>query len=106
MSLEDYARLPRPQRLAQLERTPGRLADASRGVAAEVLARRPGPASWAPIEVICHLRDLEESFLDRIRQILLMDEPRFVTTNPDRWAEERQYLRHEGMVARGLEGRP
>lgn len=99
MSLEHHARLPRAQRLAHLERTPGRLADSVRGLAAEVLARRPGPASWAPIEVICHLRDLEESFLDRIRQILLMDEPRFVTTNPDRWAEERQYLRHDGEAA-------
>jgi hypothetical protein len=99
VSLEDYTRLPRARRLAHLERTPGRLADAVRGQAPEVLARRPGPASWAPIEVICHLRDLEESFLERIRQILLMDEPRFVTTNPNRWAEERQYLRHDGEAA-------
>jgi hypothetical protein len=56
--------------------------------------------------VLCHLRDLEESFVDRCRLIVASDEPRFLTTNPDRWAEERQYLRHQaGAVLAAFRGR-
>ena len=64
-----------------------------------VLSRRPDGKNWAATEVICHLRDNEESFQLRLQQIMLMDEPRFVTTNPDRWAEERQYLRNDAAAA-------
>ena len=100
-SIEDYARRPREERLARITRTPDELADALRGVDAAVLARRPAPKSWAPTEVICHLRDNEEWFLERMRMIVAMDMPRFVATNPDRWADERQYLTNDGVQALG-----
>jgi hypothetical protein len=57
------------------------------------------------VEVLCHLRDNEESFLDRFRQIVALDEPRFPRSNPDRWAEERQYLRHDAAAALAAFGR-
>ena len=98
-SIDEYARRPREERLARLARTPGELADAMRGAVAAVLARRPAPESWAATEVICHLRDNEEWFLERMRLILAMDLPRFVATNPDRWADERQYLTNEAAAA-------
>jgi hypothetical protein len=98
-SIEDYARRPREERLARIARTPDELADAVRGAAASVLARRPAPKSWAPNEVVCHLRDNEEWFLERMRMIVAMDLPRFVATNPDRWADERQYLTNDAAVA-------
>ena len=98
-SIEDYARRPREERLARITRTPDELADAVRGADAAVLARRPGPKSWAPNEVVCHLRDNEEWFLERMRMIVAMDLPRFVATNPDRWADERQYLTNDAVVA-------
>jgi DinB family protein len=95
-SIEDYARRPREERLARITRTPDELADAVRGADAAVLA---GPKSWAPNEVVCHLRDNEEWFLERMRMIVAMDLPRFVATNPDRWADERQYLTNDAVVA-------
>src|SRR5207244_1763896 len=70
-----------------------------RGAGNEVLARRPAPKSWAATEVICHLRDNEEWFLERMKLVVAMDQPRFVATNPDRWAEERQYLTNDATVA-------
>jgi len=85
--------------VARLGRTADELTAAVRGQSAESLGRRPAPRSWAATEVICHLRDLEESFLIRLQQIMLMDAPTFVTTNPDRWAEERQYLRNDPLAA-------
>ena len=98
-TIEEYARRPREERIARIERTPGELADAVKGASGAVLARRPGPTSWAVTEVICHLRDNEEWFLDRMKMMMAMDLPRFVATNPDRWAEERQYLTNDAAVA-------
>ncbi|HKQ64079.1 MAG TPA: DinB family protein [Methylomirabilota bacterium] len=98
-SIEDYARRPREERLARITRTPDELTEAVRGADAAVLARRPAPKSWAPNEVVCHLRDNEEWFLERMRMIVAMDLPRFVATNPDRWADERQYLTNDAVVA-------
>src|SRR3989442_12082770 len=91
-TIEDYAQRPRPERLDRIARTPDELADAVRGVADAVLSRRPAPKSWAATEAVCHLRDNEEWFLDRMKLIMAMNEPRFVTTNPDRWAEAQHEL--------------
>jgi len=98
-SIEEYARRPRAERMARIARAPHELADAVRGAGAAALARRPAPKSWAPTEVICHLRDNEEWFLERMRMIVAMELPRFVATNPDRWADERQYLTNDGAAA-------
>lgn len=84
-----------------------------------MLSRRPAPLSWAAKEVICHLRDIEEPFLLRFRTRLAMDEPKFLVLgamphdraewgivegdamplDPDRWAEERQYLGNDAQAA-------
>ena len=98
-SIEEYTRRPREERLARIARPPDELAAALRGSDAAVLVRRPAPKSWAPTEVLCHLRDNEEWFLERMRMIVAMDLPRFVATNPDRWADERQYLTNDGAAA-------
>src|SRR5439155_248302 len=98
-SIEEYTRRPREERLARIARTPEELASAVRSVDAAVLTHRPAPKSWAPTEVVCHLRDNEEWFLERMRLIMVMDLPRFVATNPDRWADERQYLTNDASVA-------
>ncbi len=100
-SVEEYAQRPRAERLARIVRTPAELEDAVRGATAVALGRRPTPTSWAATEVICHLRDNEEWFLERMKLVVAMDLPRFVATNPDRWAEERQYLTNDGALALG-----
>jgi hypothetical protein len=97
-TVEAYAAMPREARVRRLARTADQLGDALKGRGAADLARRPAPAAWAPIEVLCHLRDTEEWFLARCRMILAMDEPCFPRTNPDRWASERQYLRHDAAA--------
>ena len=97
-TMEDYAKQTLAQRLARLERTPDELAAALRGQPESVLARRPDPKNWAPKEVVCHLRDTEELFESRFRQISLNDEPKLIPFDPDtpdRWAEERQYLKND-----------
>src|SRR6266403_3265756 len=97
--IAEWQHRPRAERLARLAATPAELAAAITTTPATTLVRRPAADAWAPVEVVCHLRDLEESFHERLTAMLATDEPRFATTNPDRWAEDRQYLRHDAHDA-------
>jgi hypothetical protein len=94
-TMEEYAKLSRAERLKRLERGPDDLASAVRGQSEAALARRPDPKNWAAKEVVCHLRDTEEGFMGRFEYILAMDNLKLPGINPDRWAEERQYLRND-----------
>lgn len=98
-TFEEYARQPLVDRLARAERTADEIAEAIRGRDDSVLSRRPDARNWAPKEIVCHLRDVEETVSARFEQIMAMEEPRFVGVNPDRWAEERQYLRNDAAEA-------
>lgn len=115
----EYLTIPITQRLERLERTPGELHAAIHGRSDPDLSRRPGPAHWSAKEVVCHVRDIEEQFILRFRTMLAMDEPKFLTLgdmpphpaewglvegdglplDPDRWVEERQYLRNDAAEA-------
>src|SRR2546422_5166769 len=70
-SMDEYAKAPVAVRLKRLERTPAELAGAVRGQSEAELARRPDPKLA------------------------------FDPTTPDRWAEERQYLRNDAQQAAG-----
>jgi hypothetical protein len=94
-----WGRRSRAERLERLAATSDELRAVLAGAEARTLARRPAPDAWAPVEVVCHLRDLEESFFDRLTLTLSEDEPIFPTTHPGRWALERQYLRQDALAA-------
>jgi DinB superfamily len=99
-TMEEYAGQPREQRLQRLARTADELAAAIKGQSDAVLSRRPDARNWAAKEVICHLRDAEESFGGRFEQILAMDtDPTLPRPDADRVAEERQYLRNDAGEA-------
>lgn len=98
-TIEEYAKQPVAERLKRLERTADDLAAAIRGQNDAALSRRPDAKNWAAKEVICHLRDTEESFMGRFEQIAAMDDLKLLPANPDRWAEERQYLRNDASAA-------
>jgi DinB superfamily len=99
-SVEAWFRRPPDERLAHIAATPDEVAHALEGRDARALARRPAAGAWAPVEVVCHLRDAEETFGERFAAILAMDEPVLPEMGPaDRWAVERQYLRHDAATA-------
>jgi hypothetical protein len=98
-TMEEYATQPIAARLARLERTPAELEAAIKGKTKTVLGRRPDAKNWAATEVVCHLRDTEELFKARFDTILAMADPKFLGLDPDRWAEERQYLRNDAALA-------
>jgi len=92
-TIEEYAAHSVSERLNRLQRTADELAAAIKGQSESALAQRPDAKNWAAKEVLCHLRDVEESFQMRFESLVTMDEPKFFGINPDRWAEERQYAR-------------
>jgi uncharacterized damage-inducible protein DinB len=99
-TMEEYAKQPREQRLHRLTRTADELAAAIQGQSDAGLSRRPDAKNWAAKEIVCHLRDAEESFGGRFEQILAMSaDPALAGANPDRLAEERQYLRNDAGEA-------
>jgi DinB superfamily len=60
---------------------------------------RPTPAEWAPVEIVCHLRDEEvEDFGARLR-VVLDGGTRFAPIDPERWVSERRYLEDDGPRA-------
>jgi hypothetical protein len=90
------------EQITRLERTADDFAAVLEGAPEAVLAKRPDDTNWAPKEVICHIRDIEESFMTRFQAMMAMDEPKLPPVEPDRWAAERQYLRndvHEALAA-------
>jgi hypothetical protein len=117
--MEAYLKRPLDERLRRLTRTPDDLATAIAGLDDEALSRRPAPKCWAAKEVLCHLRDIEEVFMLRFHMMLGTEEPTFLILgemppererwgitgpigmplDPDRWAEERQYLRQDPETA-------
>lgn len=81
--------------MKEMEKGPDLFAAAIQGISDAVLARRPDGKNWAAKEIICHLRDTEELFINRFQAIVAMDDPKFFPADADRWAEERQYLRND-----------
>jgi hypothetical protein len=88
-----------PELIAAMTKTADQLAAAIKGVSEGVLSKRPDGKNWAAKEVICHLRDTEELFVNRIQTILNANEPPLAGAEQERWAVERQYLRNDAGEA-------
>ena len=53
---------------------------------------RPAAGRWAPLEIVCHLRDEErEDFPARVKAVIA-GATSFTAIAPQRWVEERRYL--------------
>jgi hypothetical protein len=60
---------------------------------------RPAPKEWAPLEIVCHLRDEEvEDFGARVR-VVVDRGTSFTRIDPQGWAEERRYLEDDPRKA-------
>lgn len=63
------------------------------GVSPEAFRQRPDPSEWAPVEIVCHLRDLElEVYQPRLDLILTTEDPFISAADPDQWAAPRRYI--------------
>lgn len=100
-TIEDYAKRPIGERLERMSRTANELAEAIRGQSDVVLSRRPDGKNWSAKEVICHLRDVEQEYIERFHLIVDNDDPKIYLdpSSNDRWPAERQYLRNDAADA-------
>jgi hypothetical protein len=75
----------------ELARFPALLVSVVSELTPESWGTRPAPAEWAPVEIVCHLRDEEaEDFGARVR-VILDGGGNFTPVDPERWAVARRY---------------
>ena len=72
---EEYSGRPTEVRLSRLEQTPGEVERAISAKTDSELSARPDARNWAPKEIVCHLRDVEELFQIRFHTVVALDEP-------------------------------
>lgn len=77
--------------LSKLQETPRALASLLRGVPHEVLRRKPAPEKWSMLEIACHLRDVEQLFLERYAKMANHDRPALRMINQDELAVALKY---------------
>ncbi len=58
---------------------------------AQASAARGGDENWSVVEVLCHLRDVEEMALRRTRLMRDEADPWLAGFDQERWAKERDY---------------
>ena len=80
----------------ELARFPDALESLLAGLDAAGWRARPADKEWAPVEILCHLRDEEtEDFGARVR-VIVEGGTAFTPIDPERWAVERHYLEKDG----------
>ena len=81
---------------AELARMPDVIEGMLGGLDAAGWRARPAPGEWAPVEIVCHLRDEEvEDFRARVR-VVTEGGAQFTPIDPPRWAIDRRYLDDDG----------
>lgn len=69
-----------------LEATLREFQERTRGLPAELVARRPEPREWSVAELLAHLWDSEVVYGFRARAILAQDHPQLVAYDQEAWA--------------------
>jgi hypothetical protein len=87
------------RRVARMRSMPDALSALLDGASEDKMSRRPGADAWSVTEILCHLRDVEEFYGQRVQTILGDREPTLVVFDPERWVVERQYARCVGAPA-------
>ncbi len=78
--------------LAAFRATPDVLKGLLRGHGeAQAREARGGDENWSAVEVLCHMRDVEEMALQRTRRMRDEDNPWLAGFDQERWAKERNY---------------
>ena len=95
----------REETLTRLARAPDDFADAIGAADDATLSRRPSAHAWSAKEIVCHVRDTEEHFLNFAQAVLDVDEPVYAPGETERWVEDRQYRRNDTGEALAAFGR-
>lgn len=74
-----------------LEAGPKRLADLTRTLDDVVLRRKPAALKWSAMEVVCHLRDVEKLWADRMVKAAFLDRPAFYSLDFEALVSKNRY---------------
>ncbi|MFC2052863.1 DinB family protein [Chloroflexota bacterium] len=97
-SLPDYS--SPAAMLAILRATPAVLDTFCRHLQLELWKKRPQPDKWSPLEIICHLRDVDrEVNKPRLQKVFNEIDPFIPGEDTDPWAQERGYIDQNGLEA-------
>jgi uncharacterized damage-inducible protein DinB len=77
--------------LDALEAGPKRVADVTKKLEDGVLRRKPAPDKWSAMEVVCHLRDVERLWADRLVKAAFSEKPAFYMIEVDDLAVKNGY---------------
>lgn len=70
---------------------PAALRTAVAGMSPEQIDAAPVPGKWSTRQVICHIADFEPVYADRIKRVLVEDQPPLRGGDPDRFAAGLSY---------------
>lgn len=95
------ADLESPEKFLMIMRTTPAVLDGwARSIPAAGWASRPQQGEWSLTEIICHLRDVDQEVnLPRVTRVLQSVNPFIPGEDTDRWAEQRQYRKQDGLSA-------
>lgn len=74
-----------------LESAPKKAFDLTKKLDDAVLRRKPAPDKWSALEVVCHLRDIEKLWADRLVKAAFTDKPAFYMLEVDDLAVKNGY---------------
>lgn len=75
-----------------LRATPPILRALTRDVGDERARRAPAPGEWSVVEVVAHMRDVEQQALERVRRMLAEDRPSLAAFDHEQHARDRNYV--------------
>jgi hypothetical protein len=81
---------------AELARFPATLQSLLAGLDAAGWRARPAPREWAPVEIVCHLRDEETEDFGARLSVITEGGASFAPIDPEGWAAQRRYLEADG----------
>lgn len=83
--------------MTNLKSTPAALATMTKLLTSEKWKKSHIEDEWSPVEILCHLRDVDvEINAPRLKTILSESNPFIEAVDADRWAEEREYKSEDG----------
>jgi hypothetical protein len=86
--------------LDALKATPETLAGLLAGISdSQARAATGGDENWSVVEVICHLRDAEEYFIQRMQSMRDQDNPLIIAYDQEALSRERNYKAADLQVA-------
>lgn len=85
--------------LDRLREFPDRLRALIADVRDDELSRAAAGGGWGPVEIFCHLRDIEELFVARVGRMLAEDVPFLPVVDETLWPIERDYASQNARVA-------